>query len=212
LTPATKIKLTFGFGVAILAGSGIAALSQTFAWEESVRKVTRSHEAIEKLDELALRVQEPDGFRFAQESESDLDRLTADTPSQRENLYALRQLVREPAAVSGAAWRAAILRMETEQRRLLIEQSASSEQHRVMSHGAFALGAILSLTLIVGAGGENPDRPRAARDGGTGAGGSGSAVPAGRRTGRRHHLPHRYPWPVHLLQSGGAVDASLHRG
>ncbi len=153
MTPATKIKFTFGLGVAILAGSGIVALSQTFAWEESVRQAAQSHEAIEKLDELALRAQEPDGFREARESEADIERLTADTPSQRENLYALRQLVRDPTAVSGAAWRTAIARMETEQRRLLMEQSASSERHRVLSHEAIALGAMLSLTLIVGAGG-----------------------------------------------------------
>ncbi len=152
MTPATKIKLTFGIGVAILAGSGIASLFETFAWEKSVRKVTQSHEIIEKLDELALRAQQPDGFRFARESEADLERLTADTPSQREKLYVLRQLVRDPAAVPSAGLRAAIVRMETEQRRLLAEQAALSDKFKTIGHEGFALRAILSLALIFGAG------------------------------------------------------------
>jgi diguanylate cyclase (GGDEF)-like protein/PAS domain S-box-containing protein len=152
LTPFTKIKLAFGIGVTMLIGSGVAALLQTLRWEESVRKVTESHQVIETLDVIALRAQEPDGFRFAQDSEAALERLTADTPSQKDNLIALRELVRDRAGISGSALRAAILRMETEERRLLAEQTAFRDRQQVFSYEAFAARGLLSLALIFGAG------------------------------------------------------------
>ncbi len=151
MTPATRIKLIFGLGAAVLAGFAVATLFQTLAWEENVRKVTQSHEIIENLDKLALRASEPDGFNLARENEAAIERLAADIPSQKENLLALRQMVGD-SALAGSALRAAIVRTETEQRRLLTEESTLRDRHQAMSHGAFALGAILSLALIVGAG------------------------------------------------------------
>lgn len=152
LTPAAKIKLAFSIGVIILVGSSVGAFFQTFRWDESVRKVARSHEIIEKLDELALRTQDPGGFILSEETETGLESLAADTPPQKDNLAALRRLVRDPAAVSGPALRATIVRTLAEQRRLLAEQSASGDRQRFRSYEAFALLASLSLTLIFGAG------------------------------------------------------------
>ena len=152
MSPDAKIKATFGIGVAILVGTGIATFFQTLAWNESIRKVNETHELIEKLDEIALHAQDRDGVRSVRENQAELARLTADAPTQRDNLIALRRLAGEPSTASPSALRAAILRMETEERRLLAEQEALRDRRQALSYEAFALRALLSLGLILGAG------------------------------------------------------------
>jgi diguanylate cyclase (GGDEF)-like protein/PAS domain S-box-containing protein len=151
LSPTAKIKVGFGIGVAILVSSGIAALFETFRWEDTVRKVTHSHEIIEKLDELALNAQYPGNFALAQQDEAALESLAADTPSQKENLLALQRLFGNPATLSGPNLRDAISRMETEQHRLLALQTVLRDRQQALSYDAFILRGVLSIALILGA-------------------------------------------------------------
>ena len=151
MSPTAKIKVGFGIGVAILVSSGIAALFETFRWEDTVRKVTHSHEIIEKLDELALNAQYPGNFALAQQDEAALESLAADTPSQKENLLALQRLFGNPATLSGPNLRDAISRMETEQHRLLALQTVLRDRQQALSYDAFILRGVLSIALILGA-------------------------------------------------------------
>ncbi len=152
MTPRTKTKITFAIGVSVLLGTGIAVLMLTLRWDEGVRSVNRSQEIITKLDELALRVADPDGFRFAQSAEPEIERLAAETPSQQTNLAALRELIRDPRGVSGPEFRAAISQVLAEQRRLLAEQSALRDREQFASYEAIALRGLLVVLIIVGAG------------------------------------------------------------
>jgi diguanylate cyclase (GGDEF)-like protein/PAS domain S-box-containing protein len=199
----------FGAGFALLLGICLAAVLQTFQWEESARAVARTNEVIERLEELSLQstdaeeaarryIATPDRLDRARcreelgqarEHEGELENLVADNFAQRKNIAAVRLLVNQqadtilrslPPDVSGAAsgsaadgnpenvrqalasldsaglssnLRAAILEMETEERRLLREATVWQQRTVSLSRILFAAASAFSLILIVIAGG-----------------------------------------------------------
>jgi len=67
LEQSNKIRAVFGAGFAVLLGLGMAAVYQTFVWENSVTQVARAFESLNKLDGLAYssKAAEASALRFA---------------------------------------------------------------------------------------------------------------------------------------------------
>lgn len=67
-----KIRAVFGAGFAILLGVGIAAIIQTFVWEDSGTLVAKAYEALNRLDSIAYssKAAEEAGLRFAADSDA----------------------------------------------------------------------------------------------------------------------------------------------
>jgi diguanylate cyclase (GGDEF)-like protein/PAS domain S-box-containing protein len=67
LDQSNKIRAVFGAGFAVLLGLGMAAVYQTFVWENSVTLVARSYESLNKLDGIAYasKAAEAAALRFA---------------------------------------------------------------------------------------------------------------------------------------------------
>jgi diguanylate cyclase (GGDEF)-like protein/PAS domain S-box-containing protein len=53
LDQSNRIRAVFGAGFAVLLGVGIAAVFQTFVWEDSVTLVARTYEMLNRLDRIA---------------------------------------------------------------------------------------------------------------------------------------------------------------
>ncbi len=67
-----RIRAVFGAGFAVLLGVGIAAVYQTFVWENSVTLVARTYETLNRLDGIAYSSQavESSALRFASTSDA----------------------------------------------------------------------------------------------------------------------------------------------
>ena len=66
-----RIRAVFGAGFAVLLGVGIAAVFQTFVWENSAAAVTKTYEMLNRLDRIAYssKAAEASGLRYAATSE-----------------------------------------------------------------------------------------------------------------------------------------------
>ncbi len=84
-----KIRAVFGAGFAILLGVGIAAVIQTFVWQDGGALVARAYEALNRLDSIAYssKAAEEAGLRFASASD------TAAAAECRKDLSDIRELV-----------------------------------------------------------------------------------------------------------------------
>jgi diguanylate cyclase (GGDEF)-like protein/PAS domain S-box-containing protein len=71
LEQSNKIRAIFGAGFAVLLGVGIAAVFQTFVWENSVTLVARTYETLTRLDGIAYssKSAEAAALRFASTSD-----------------------------------------------------------------------------------------------------------------------------------------------
>jgi len=112
------VKAGFGAGFAILVGIAIAAAAQTLAWEETSDLVAKTHDVIERLEEVSLHtvgaqdaarryVAVPDprdlaatreSLSLAKERGGELERLVAGDTVQLRNLQAVRRLIAQEAA------------------------------------------------------------------------------------------------------------------
>ncbi|MDP9053752.1 MAG: diguanylate cyclase [Acidobacteriota bacterium] len=113
MTEATKIRFGFGAGFALLLGIGIAAVLQTWQWEESARWVARTNEVIERVEELSFESKDADDaarrfiatlnplalarcrdtVRQLKLRETELESLIRDNPVQRRNATVVRGLI-----------------------------------------------------------------------------------------------------------------------
>ena len=169
----------------------------------------------------------------AREREGELENLIAESSAQRKNMVSVRQLD-QPAGryISVAAirrstrrrqealasldsaglsseLRAAILEMESEERRVLGERTAWQERTVALSRILFVVASAFSLVLIVIAGWRMTSEQKKTQRHGAGPRRKGRAVQTGRGAGGRHHLPDRRAGPLHFLQSGGAGYAAF---
>lgn len=107
------MKAGFGAGFAILVGIAIAAAAQTLAWEETSDLVARTHDVIERLDEVSLQtvgaqeaarryVVAPDprdlaasraSLSLAKERGAELEALVKGDAVQARNLQGVRRLI-----------------------------------------------------------------------------------------------------------------------
>ena len=84
-----RIRAVFGAGFAVLLGVGMAAVVQTFVWENSVTLVARTYETLTRLDGIAYSSQavESSALRYASTSD------TSAAAECRQNLTDMRALL-----------------------------------------------------------------------------------------------------------------------
>ncbi len=193
-------RLVAGFGAAfaLLLGIGVAAILQTFRWQESARAVAHSNEVIERLEDLSFESKDvddaarqflatpdrrtlarcQDALNGLEKHENQIADLVSDNPTQRNHLAPIRRLIDQDTAAIlrtinssatrtraakdskaalealeksgfGAQFRALILTMESEERRLLRSRMAQQERTAGLSRILFVAGSAASLSLIL---------------------------------------------------------------
>ena len=96
LEQTNRIRAVFGAGFAVLLGVGIAAVVQTFVWENSVTLVARTYEMLNRIDGIAYFSQavESSALRYASTSD------TSAAAECRRNLTDMRSLLAAVGSLS----------------------------------------------------------------------------------------------------------------
>ena len=154
-----KIKAGFGVAFAALAGVGIAAVTQIYAWEGSVAWVAHSFEVVGQLNDLSQQMSDLDREQAmlpAQIRErverlnktlAEVVRLTGDNPVEQARSRLLQGMARQ--RVQTAQSFSIVQTMQTEERRLLDTRMAKQRKIASTARSLFELACFLSTVLCV---------------------------------------------------------------